>query len=461
MESAPSGGGCYIDDLPDEIFALILNLLPIEQVIRCAIVSKRWDAACRYIIRTCDSLCIGNDWRPAADTAIAQKWGWRRERPSMQLSRVTRLAKSLAPAMMRSLNQMEDLTRLCVVNHGLSKADISPFIRKFTEQLTMLEIDFAISVIGADAFPHLTRLRCRYFDAKSSAAFPKLTELFIYELKDTEKLPNMRLPSLKKMLISKWHTAGDEELVRGFILANAKNLTVLQMSGITLQSDPAVVFPNLIRLDCQELDDAAGCSFPALTHLMVAWSPTAAFLSSLPAEQIQSLGVGRPAREIKYVVFAISKMKNLTSLTLTEFGYFGKDDTFSSIFDNMHHLEHVRLSDHVCQSDRMIATLANQNPKLSNISFRRIGLTDAGLTSLAQLQHLTNVSISYDEKVTTSGVLTLLRGSSRNFFRKLSFDKEMVTRTSVTREIRLMCKERGTTFRSQQTSCCFEFDFHA
>ena len=43
---------CYMDDLPDEVFTKILNLVPIKQVIRCSIVSKRWDAACRYIIRT-------------------------------------------------------------------------------------------------------------------------------------------------------------------------------------------------------------------------------------------------------------------------------------------------------------------------------------------------------------------------------------------------------------------------
>ena len=64
------------------------------------------------------------------------------------------------------------------------------------EQLTMLEIDFAISKIGAESFPHLTRLRCGIFNENSSAAFPKLAELIVDGSPFKEKLPNMRLSSL-------------------------------------------------------------------------------------------------------------------------------------------------------------------------------------------------------------------------------------------------------------------------
>ena len=462
-----------MDNLPDQVFAKILNLLPIKQVIRCSIVSKRWDAACRYIIRTRESLIIGKDvpgpgleplmvthcesYRHYDDTKW--EWGWVRERPSLLMDGITLADKSLVSAMMTTLSQMVELTRLSVGMDDVIPADISPFIRKLAEQLTMLEIDFSVSMIGADVFPHLTRLRCRLFDPNSSAAFPKLAELIVDVRDNEEKLPNMRLPSLKKLLIVSF--IYDAELVREFILANAANLTVLQMSETPLRLDPAVVFPNLMKVHCWGVDDAGICPFPALKHLTVARPVTPDFLSSLPADQMLSLDIDL-TRERKDVLCAISKMKNLKSLKLSDDAGDESFGPFSSVFDNMHHLEKVKLVACGCRDehdDRMMATLASQNPMLSDINFHRFRLTEAALTSLAQLQHLTDICLYQTQSVTTAGVMTLLRGSSRNTIRKFSFDKENVDGGQVTREISLMCEERGTTFDVDHASCFFNNSF--
>ena len=465
MADAP-GSGRHIDDLPDEVFAKILNLVPIKQVVRCAVISKRWNAASAYVIRTRESLSIGSDFfKPPLmvrgvdayqlyeDTM--REWGWFRERPSRLMDGIRPADMSLVSAMMNSLNRMEELTRLHVAIRDAGPIDIciSPFIRKFAEQLTMLEVDFAVSMTGADSFPHLTRLRCRVFDANSSATFPKLAELIICGQKNGEKLPNMRMPCLKKLMIIKSYTADDEEHVREFILANAENLTLLDVWKISLQLHPAVVFPNLIQLECFGVDGAGRRAFPALTHLTVERTVTAEFLSSLPADQILSLDVDS---DRQVVVSAVSKMKNLKSLMLAYMRSGEADDALSIIFDNMHHLEKVGLVsfDHRSkQGDRMIATLANQNPMLSLVSFFQIDLTDADLTSLAQLQHLTDVIIiqrDQKQKVTTAGVLTLLRGSSRNVIRNFSVRNAGVDDNQVSREISLMCEERGTTFEKDK-----------
>ena len=129
----------------------------------------------------------------------------------------------------------------------------------------------------------------------------------------------------------------------------------------------------------------------------------------------------------------------------------------------MHHLEQVKLVAHDYrneQDDGMIATLANQNPKLSHVYFHGIGLTDADLTSLAQLQQLANVRLFIGEKVTTAGVLTLLRGSSRNMIRKFAVRGENVDGDQVTKEISQMCKERRTTFEKRETFY-FDCEIHA
>ena len=90
----------HISDLPDEIFARILNLVPIKQVIRCSIVSKRWDAACRYIIRTRESLSIGYaDWYPLRD-GLTEELNWVWKRPSHEMDSIMLRSNRLISAMM-------------------------------------------------------------------------------------------------------------------------------------------------------------------------------------------------------------------------------------------------------------------------------------------------------------------------------------------------------------------------
>ena len=86
----------------------------------------------------------------------------------------------------------------------MSPENICPFILKFADQLTMLEVDFAMSDFGADVvFPHLKQLCCWNFDATKASAFSELTELVTYQvtMPQNAKLPDMLLPRLKRMLI--------------------------------------------------------------------------------------------------------------------------------------------------------------------------------------------------------------------------------------------------------------------
>ena len=360
-----------MDDLPDESFTLILDLVPIREIFVLMRVSKRWAAACRFVVRTRQSLSIGSDWYEENARGMRD---WHRDRPSKPLDNIIPANRSLESAMMKSLNRMENISRLCV--YYIGPEAMSPFVRKFADQLTLLEVDFAISKLGADVFPHLTHLKCSLFDAKTSAAFPRLTELVCFDMDNRKKLPNMRLPSLKKLLIMLY--VADAELVSEFVQANAENLTVLEMGGIPLRVDPAVVFPNLKKVDCRDMNDASICAFPALTHLTIARQVTAEFLHRLPADQMLSLEVDF-RRGRKDVVSAISKMKNLTSLMLTEWE---SDDAYgklSSIFNNMHHLEKVRLVHSVSfkeQDDRIVAELLPLTCTRKHISLNSVHVID-------------------------------------------------------------------------------------
>ena len=60
---AQSEGTCYINKLPNELLAKILDLVPIENVFADMRVSKRWEDVCRDAVRTRTLLIIGNDIR--------------------------------------------------------------------------------------------------------------------------------------------------------------------------------------------------------------------------------------------------------------------------------------------------------------------------------------------------------------------------------------------------------------
>ena len=143
------------------------------------------------------------------------------------------------------------------------------------------------------------------------------------------------------------------------------------------------------------------------------------------------------------------------------------DGSLSSIFSNKVHLEKVYLhaygyayGDGKRERGGAIATLVNQNPKLSHVHLDGIRVTDAALTSLVQLQHLTHVTLKNKNEVTTAGVLTLLRRASRYVVRKITIFNANVDEEQVTRETGMMCKKQ-MTFDNRSTSNLIDYEIHA
>ena len=63
--------------------------------------------------------------------------------------------------------------------------------------------------------------------------------------------------------------------------------------------------------------------------------------------------------------------------------------------------------------------------------------------------------------MTTGGILTLLRGASRDVIRKLLIGKENVDCYHVTREIGLMCEEQGMAFAKREDFSYVEYEIRA
>ena len=245
-------------------------------------------------------------------------WDWHRNRPSDPLDKITLVNNSLIPAMMKSLNQMENIRQLCV--YGVASEVMSPLVRKFADQLTLLEVSFAISDVGADVFPHLTQLLCRHVDTKTAAAFPKLAELIIYADRNEKTTPDMMLPSLKKLVIAGYPY---DQQTKRFIFANATNLVFLSVNRLEVGFNHAVVFKNMTELHCGMMDDNMVEALPGIRRLTIWRSMTAAFLKRLPA--VQSLNIVLDFRiqneetnvnEVKACAAVIAGMRNLKELTI-------------------------------------------------------------------------------------------------------------------------------------------------
>ena len=489
-----------MDNLPDEWFTQILDLVPIRDIFVLMRVSKRWAAACRFVVRTRQSLVIRNyglfgwlhnvfciknfigdhSWyRSYVDAGKMRGWDWHRHRPSEPLDSVIFAKGSLESDMMKRLNQIENITRLCVCDTSLK--GIRPFVQKFAHQLTMLEVPFAISDVGSDVFPHLTQLHCRNFNAETAAAFPKLTELVLPYPDVLQKQPDMRLPSLKRLI----YIHPSDEQIKEFVQQNAGNLEFL--SVYKFKFDRSVVFQNLTQVSCGGMDVVMVKSLPSIRRLNVKGSITLDFLKSLPAAQMLSLDIrlllsfpehdNHNDEELVECAAVISGMHSLEELSIDAQlnplirKTMDLSPSLSSMFQKLHHLEKVSIridGNHSRKSgNNIMSALVQQNTKLHDVCFSGFNFTSAAYASLAQLQHLSHFSLrglnsfTSPNRITTNDVLTLLRGSSRKVIRKLGVWKKFADVDRVTCEIKLMAQERGTTFEKSEGHYSFEYNIHA
>ena len=67
---------------------------------------------------------------------------------------------------------------------------------------------------------------------------------------------------------------------------------------------------------------------------------------------------------------------------------------------------------------------------------------------------------THQTQMMTDNLLTVLRGSSRNGIHELQISKKSLDIERVTREVKLMAQERGTTFEKDDTSFVSYFEIH-
>ena len=161
-------------------------------------------------------------------------------------------------------------------------------------------------------------------------------------------------------------------------------------------------------------------------------------LQKLPAETLTCLHIDYliwltgSHEEIGQLFAALSRFTRLKSLILavgckTFPGQWTElhDRPFSNLFTNMIELEEVEITfplDNAVDMDAVIETLVHNCPSVSSITMNYARTTNVilhSLSRLTRLHHLVFRSYMGQSKITTEGILSLLRGGSRNVLRDL------------------------------------------
>ena len=167
--------------------------------------------------------------------------------------------------------------------------------------------------------------------------------------------------------------------------------------------------------------------------------------------------------EIGQVVAAFSRLTRLKILNLVEgLRYFRDpwtelhDRAFRKLFTNMKELEEVDIlfpENRAVNVDEVIETLVHNSPSVRSIRMMHAAMTDASLQSLSRLtglHRLANRSYRRRSDMTTEGILSLLRGGSRNVLRKVELPVSVLLDSKQIRaEGELMLEETGRTFHEE------------
>ena len=281
-------------------------------------------------------------------------------------------------------------------------------------------------------------------------------------LKDAKRIKRLtQLVRLKEIFVPDCHFRSKlHAVVDDIVLRNAATLTLLHMRSEQMPLDPKrpVVFHNLRDLECSLMntDHAAAC--PRLVKLRT--SILVKGLHKLPAETLTCLHIddlfldtGSP-EEIEQVIAAFARFTRLKSLVFVEvFRCFAgqwtelHDQAFSKLFTNMKELEEVEITfpeGSAVNVDSAIETLVHNNPSVRSITMHNARMTDAGLRSLSRLtglQHLDIESLKRRSNITTEGILSLLRGGSRNGLRDVKLSISDIFFSEIRAEVQLMQQE--------------------
>jgi hypothetical protein len=260
-------------------------------------------------------------------------------------------------------------------------------------------------------------------------------------------------------------------ILNPLILYNAKPLTCLILPDMDLPHDSrnsVTTYPRLKTLTCRRLAADVSYSCPRLRKLKIDYAENLDQLDAPALHELSSKGDINPE--------SISNFESLKKLTVGMSGdnFFLSSASPENVMKLVNRISELKVLSLTCsfrmfdQHDHMIRKVVQNNPALTELSLNfmswsennpLLGVSEAGMKSIAGLQHLEKIHIScQDGSETIALLLILLRGDSRHTLKQIkvrgwkpedSGDEQLVL---VRAELASMSQETGFLYQIDHVS---------
>lgn len=220
------------------------------------------------------------------------------------------------------------------------------------------------------------------------------------------------------------------QTVQQTIGRNAATLSNVSCHSFPFPEDAEVQYPNLKVMSCLTVTSEVIASCPILEGLQLPSQKQQNVLQSVVNKQLltELALFSHPeiaAAGIWEMLDGLKMLTNLKEIRLQFRNSYDWNDhkkAWDTLFYNYHHLTEVHIwgNEKAINFDEAVRNLVRGNPQLKIFDLTAFWVTDAALTHLAELTHLEKlILIHSSNEITADGVLTLLRGSSRNVIREI------------------------------------------
>lgn len=239
------------------------------------------------------------------------------------------------------------------------------------------------------------------------------------------------------------------------IVSNCMTLTKI-ISILPFPSKNEVKYAQLKELECESLPFFSKDAFPRLQSLKVKLQRQPEPFLNLNPETMKKLDCEFTTTEIgSSLPVLIRSINRLSSLTYLHLGIdndtgdlhrYGIPDSVAtplfSLFQSFTDLQHLFLTAFTgLDMDAVTIRVVQKNPALQYLSLQGMRLTDDSVNEIAKLKNLTSIGlVEVGRLLTGDGIMTLLKGGSREKLRHLHFDAMNI---EIFEEIELMAGEAG------------------
>jgi hypothetical protein len=442
--------------LPIEWLVQVIYWLPTQFIFTIMCVNREWECACRYVIRTRESL----------ELRERHSGGYTRE--PVDERHAVRVCSSINTkrydAMVSSLMAMEWLTSFRQQDSMMPCERFDDFYARIMKQnsstLVQVICPDQLHDDGSISYPRLKKLRCGKFDATTAARLcSTLKDLSVSNriMIDATTLPLM---SLKRLETGFCRGPDVDE----FILRNAASLESIRCCKL-----PGYNFPKLKELFQVPEQETFLPSLQRLEFWLGHENVARGCLKKLPLHQIRHLeSYSINKEEGKEQI--VDALKDLTVATQVQRiritilkSSFPDGFELPDLFANMHLIEKAEISimDYPEIGRSWVSSLVRNNPHLRELILHGIPVSDEDMILLSALSNLSvtrfgDYPMRRRQGFTNHGIRYLLRRASRHKIIDFEVTGDEETFAAVDSEFDLIEKESNITFiRSKLDAKCF------